>query len=99
MGNTKKDLLNDLQPYLKKFSGSRKERLFELMERAKDGYYHDFDSPLSMPKYQLNQDLLMLGLTVQAKKVREGEYDDEEPTEEQKKELMDLLTKEVKKNE
>ena len=93
MGNTKVDLIKDLEPYLKKFGGEKKQNLINLMERAYNGYYHDFDSELATPKLQLIHDLDMLGLTVQKKKVMNGDYDDKSPTPEQHQELMDLLMK------
>lgn len=99
MGNTKVDLVKDLQPYLKKFENQsvKKKKLFALMERAQQGYYHDFDTPLAAPKMQLHQDLLELGLTVQDRKMQNGDYDDETPTKEQSKELDDILRDEILK--
>jgi hypothetical protein len=95
MGNTKKDLPEDIVAtlYLGKsdYSEYQIKKANEIVERAKEGYYHDFDSELETPKIQLHKDLLDAGLVDIDKKMQNGDYDDESPTPEQEARLMELL--------
>jgi hypothetical protein len=49
--------------------------LTEMAEKAKEGYYSDFDSPLPMPITQLVLDLEAAGATDLANQARNGEFD------------------------
>lgn len=80
-GSTKKELVEDL---LKK---PVTEARSILIRDARDGYYHDFDSALATPKIALEADLRRAGYDDLAAKVRDGAYDDEEPSPEQLEEL------------
>lgn len=55
-----------------------KAGLNEMAERAAEGYYHDFISPLDQPSIQLEQDLREVG-TPEAEALRQrhimGEFD------------------------
>lgn len=53
-----------------------KDGLLLIVERAKKGYYHDFESPIAMPKFQLVQDLRAVGLYDTADEVIKGKYDE-----------------------
>lgn len=66
---TKTDLVADLlhKPESKKRT--------ELIDKAKEGYYHDFETPIATPKVQLVQDLEAAGFIDLAIKVKDGEYD------------------------
>lgn len=93
MGSTKKELVEDLQEELVAgITPVRRDAINKLITQAKQGFYHDFDTPLPMPKVQLHRDLLATELPHLAKRVTEGAYNDEPPTAEQAKELMDMLT-------
>ncbi len=84
-GDTKTTLVADLE---QKPEGPLRNRL---IARAKAGHYHDFDTPLAMPKVTLYKELLGLGYDDLAQKVRDGGYDNERPTEAQTAELAALL--------
>ncbi len=43
--------------------------------RARSKMYHDFESPLAMPKMELNHDLRKAGYNDMAAKVLQGDYD------------------------
>jgi hypothetical protein len=81
-GDTKTTLAHDLeqkpQHYLRDV----------LIKRAKAGHYHDFETELATPKLTLYKHLLNAGYPDLAQKVRDGGYDHEPPTEEQKDEMM-----------
>lgn len=47
----------------------------EMVQAAREDYYHDFKSPLPMPEMQLLQDARRLGLTSIAEGVLDGEWD------------------------
>lgn len=81
-GDTKTTLVADLE---QKPEGVLRDRL---ILRAKAGRYHDFETPLATPKIALYRELLDLGYDDLAQKVRDGGYDQESPTEEQKDEMM-----------
>jgi len=81
MGNTKEDLVRDLGS---KPPGAARDAL---IERAKNGTYHDFDSELVAPKIQLAQDLAEVGFADLVQKVIDGDYDDESPSVAQEEEL------------
>lgn len=88
MGSTK----NELVALLRERQGRGKGRSFALarvIERARAGKYHDWESDLDTPKVQLLVDLRAIrgiDLSDIIEKVKEGEFD-EEPTLEQIEEL------------
>lgn len=84
-GDTKTTLVADLE---QKPQSVLRDRL---IGRAKAGHYHDFETPLAMPKVTLYKELSNLAYTDLAQKVRDGGYDHEPPTEAQKEELVELL--------
>lgn len=47
----------------------------DMIARAKQGYYHDFESPLANPAMRLYIDAHGLGLKEIADNVKEGKYD------------------------
>lgn len=95
MGNTKKDLPEDIVATLymgkREYSEAQIKRADEIVERAKTGYYHDFDSELPAPKMQLHADLLEAGLVEIDQKMQNGDYDDEHATPEQEEEMLEQL--------
>ncbi len=86
-GDTKTTLVADLE---QKPVSVLRDRL---ILRAKAGRYHDFETPLATPKIALYRELLDLGYADLAQKVRDGGYDHEPPTDEDKADLMNLLTR------
>lgn len=46
------------------------------IQKCRDGYYHDFKSPLTFPKSQLATDLRAMGLKETAARVEKGEFDE-----------------------
>jgi len=96
MGSTKIELVNDLEKSI--ISNEMYPKVKKIIENARHGYYHDFDTPIATPKTQLHLDLLDAGLTEIDKKMQNGDYDDESPTPEQEKEMFKSLslTKELK---
>lgn len=64
-----------------------------LIKRARAGYYHDFETPLAMPKVTLVKHLEHANYLDLAQKVKDGAYDHEPPTDAQKAELVELLVK------
>lgn len=91
MGSTKVELVKDLEDAIK--AGKQPAwKIGNIMANAQKGMYHDFDSELATPKMQLHADLLEVGLVEIDQKMQNGDYDDEEPTPEQEREMMqDLL--------
>ena len=49
--------------------------LGNMIEKARSGYYSDYDSPLAAPCVQLIKDLDFLGLTELSSRAKEGEFD------------------------
>jgi hypothetical protein len=47
----------------------------DMIQRARDGYYDDYKSPLAMPELQLLSDARALGLETIAQGVINGEWD------------------------
>jgi len=86
-GNTKIDLVKDLENTKPSIERD------EIIQKAKIGYYHDFESELALPKTQLHLDLVKAGLFDIDKKMQNGDYDNESPSPEENKRLMDLLKK------
>jgi len=84
-GDTKTTLVADLE---QKPESVLRDRL---IARARAGYYHDFETELATPKVTLVKDLANMGYEDLAQKVKDGGYDHEPPTEEQKAELVELL--------
>lgn len=85
MGDTKNDLVKDLQE--KPPSPERDE----IVLKAQAGEYHDFDSPHVAPKIQCAQDLKDADFMDLVAKVVEGAYDDEQPSVEQEEEMRASL--------
>lgn len=50
-------------------------KLTKMIERARAGYYHDFESPLATPIMELVKDLRRAGRHDLAKRAAEGEFD------------------------
>jgi hypothetical protein len=94
--STKTDLVAELSADLDRFPKRYRECVERVIERAKQGVYHDFESHLPMPKVMLDADLRLLGFDLLAEQVRDGEYD-EPATEEQAKEAMQPLLDELTK--
>jgi len=92
MGNTKIDLVKDLESAV--IGEEQLLKVKTIIKNAKDGYYHDFDTLIATPKIQLHFDLLDAGLVEIDKKMQNGDYDDEYPTQEQEKEMFNDLVKE-----
>lgn len=82
MKGTKTLLVTDLKEALKRrnLTPFQREKIEQMIEWAKEGYYHDFESELATPKMQLHIDLSEVGLTAIDKKMIKGDYDDN-PTE------------------
>lgn len=95
MGNTKTDLVRDLENSV--ISNEMHPKVRAIIEKAKDGFYHDFDTLIATPKMQLHLDLLDAGLNQIDQKMQNGDYDDEEPTPAQEKEMIDSLVSSIKK--
>lgn len=80
MGNTKTTLVKDLKNELVKrrdLTDEQVEQIHSIIELAKEGHYHDFQSDIAMPKMQLIEDLREAGLTELVQKVADGVYDEE----------------------
>jgi hypothetical protein len=85
MGDTKTDLVRDLE-------AKGPSRLRDaLIEKARSGHYHDFDSPLPAPKIQLVTELTEAGFMDLASKVMAGDYDNESPSVQQEEEMRASL--------
>jgi len=97
MGSTKVELV----ALLRERQGRGKDRshaLARVIERARAGVYHDWDSDLDTPKIQLVNDLSAVkrvDLSDIIEKVKEGEFDDEPPTAQQLEELRQSVGAEV----
>lgn len=81
-GDTKTTLAADLEAKPQEYMRDL------LIKRARAGHYHDFETQLATPKLTLYKHLLTAGYLDLAQKVRDGGYDHEPPTEEQKDEMM-----------
>lgn len=79
--NSKEKLAQALEEALVKYKGETviadniTRRINKMIILAKDGYYSDYDSPLTTPCIQLVKDLDALGLTELSAKARDGEFD------------------------
>jgi len=95
MGNTKVDLVRDLKVKIveEDFTEQQINNIEQLISNAEAGHYHDFESPIEAPKMQLHLDLTMAGLLDIDKKMHQGAYDDESPSPEEARRLMDLMKK------
>lgn len=85
MGDTRTDLVKDLE---QKDASPKRD---ELIEKARSGRYHDFDSELVAPKVACARDLQEAGYSDLVEKVINGDYDDESPTVEQEEDLRHSL--------
>lgn len=47
-----------------------------VISRAREGFYHDFESPIATPKVQLVRDLRSVGLEELARRVMNGDFDE-----------------------
>ena len=86
---TKTKLVEDLQ------NKPRSLARDALIERAKAGFYHDFESDQATPKLQLHRDLKKAGFHNLAEKAKRGVYDDD-PTEKQIQDALDALEMDAK---
>lgn len=84
-GDTKTTLVADLEAKPQSLLRDR------LINKARAGHYHDFDTELATPKVTLYKELLGLGYADLAQKVKDGGYDHESPTEEEKDEMLRRL--------
>lgn len=57
------------------FDGRVRFKIYEMSDKAKEGYYSDYDSPLVTPCIQLVKDLESLGLNELADRARNGEFE------------------------
>lgn len=57
------------------FSAEKRIHLNGMIDKAKEGYYSDYDSPIATPCIQLVMDLRSLGIEDVAKRAIEGEFD------------------------
>lgn len=85
MGTTKKELIEDL---LKKPESRARDAL---VKRAMLGEFHDFDTPHATPKILLVAELNAAGFADLAERVKDGAYDDESPTPQQRYNLRQAL--------
>ena len=46
-----------------------------IIKQAKKGFYHDFETPIALPKMQLFKDLTNAGFLDLADEVKNGRYD------------------------
>ncbi len=88
-GDTKTTLVEDL---LAKPQSQWRDQIIEM---AKRGAYHDFDSEAEAPKAILVETLQRFGFADLAGKARDGGYDDEKPTTEQIEEMRAQLGPEL----
>lgn len=47
----------------------------KIIERCRKGYYHDFATKVAMPKMEMHQDLLEVGLADIDERMQDGEFD------------------------
>lgn len=73
--NSKEKLAQALQEEYYDAQGDICEKLKEMIQKAKDGYYSDYDSPLATPCIQLVKDLGALGLEELKVRAMNGEFD------------------------
>lgn len=84
--NTKIDLVRTLNKVLRDFEKrnfvvnlfekKRLEKIKQLIDECREGKYHDFESPIALPKVSLNRALIEVALFEIAKDVRAGVYDE-----------------------
>jgi len=84
MGSTIKELVHDLDTYLKLNEDdlviADRKRIRAIRKKALGGYYHDFLTSTATPKMELVEDLRRSTLLGLADKVVGGHYDDESPS-------------------
>lgn len=68
-------LISDLEEAKKEVVRSQHDRLDDMIEDAKAGYYSDFDSPDELCITTLVDQLTKLGLPQLAEKAKKGKYD------------------------
>lgn len=84
MGKTTVELVKDLETKLTVdalfINQQQREEIFRIITEAKAGEFHDFlNDKYPLPKMELHRQLLNANLGDLAKKVVEGEYDNEAP--------------------
>lgn len=84
-GDTKTTLVTDLEEKPAEYMRDL------LIKRARAGHYHDFESALDTPKMTLVKHLEHAGYFDLAQKVKDGAYDYEPPTDEQRAEMARWL--------
>jgi hypothetical protein len=47
----------------------------KIIERCRNGYYHDFATKADSPKMEMHKDLLEVGLTDVDRRMQDGEFD------------------------
>lgn len=47
----------------------------KIIERCRNGHYHDFATKIAAPKMEMHKDLLEVGLTDVDKRMQNGEFD------------------------
>lgn len=75
MTNVATDLPESQQALLRDLKDSRAPE--HMIGRTLSFVYHDYESPVAMPKHQLVADCEQAGLHDIAKRAMQGEYDDE----------------------
>jgi hypothetical protein len=79
--NSKEKLAKALEEYKEEYKGETviadniTRMLTKMIERAKEGYYSDYDSPIATPCIQLVKDLDAIGAKELSKRARDGEFD------------------------
>lgn len=74
--STKTKLVMDLMSRLLGTDTPFGPRIQEIIDKARDGCYHDFESELATPKMQLVKDLQEAGFDDLVEKVKLGDYDE-----------------------
>jgi hypothetical protein len=73
--NSKEKLAQALLKYRKVFSPKDVNKIDDMIKKAEDGYYSDYDSPLPTPCIQLIKDLTEIGATSLVEMAKDGEFD------------------------
>lgn len=77
MASTKVELVEKLEKLKELNKGNALSgRIQSIIDKAKKGMYHDFESEYTLPKHELFKDLVNAGLQNVAEEVVSGEYDE-----------------------
>lgn len=52
-----------------------KAKYAQIIERCRNGHYHDFATKVAFPKMDMHKDLLVAGLTDVDERMQDGEFD------------------------